>query len=225
MRGLRSTKTGFGVVALLIMLASGCSSGDDGAAPAAAADAEDGSEAAVEQQFDLSVAVTSTKFNDTRRIPRIYSCTQDDISPPITWGDVPEGTVRIALMVDGDQFPGPLWGHWVLRGIPPGRAGSYGSRAQHPRSPRHRPEGSPGHEQRRGDRVVRAVSPAGRPELSAGPRRRADPGSQPLLLPRVRPGHGPVADLRRDEVGSSAGHGRARTGGRRASPASLPARR
>ena len=57
--------------------------------PAAAADSEDGSEAAVEQytlaqQFDLSVAVTSTKFNETRRIPRIYSCTQDDISPPMT---------------------------------------------------------------------------------------------------------------------------------------------
>ena len=128
MRGLRSTKAGFGVAALLFMLALGCSSGDDGAAPAAAADAEDGSEAAVEQyalaqQFDLSVAVTSTRFNETRRIPRTYSCTQDDISPPITWGDVPEGTVSIALMVDSDQFPGPLWGHWVLWGIPPDARG------------------------------------------------------------------------------------------------------
>ena len=151
MRGLRSTKAGFGVAALLLMLALGCSSGDDGAAPAAAADAEDGSEAAVEQytlaqQFDLSVAVTSTKFNETRRIPRIYSCTQDDISPPMTWGDVPEGTVSIALMVDSDQFPGPLWGHWVLWGIPPDARGVAEGRAQHARSPRHRPECAPGHE-------------------------------------------------------------------------------
>ena len=116
MRGLRWTKAGFGVAALLFMLALGCSSDDDGAAPAAASDAEDGAEPAVgqyalAQRFDLSVAVTSTRFSETRRIPRTYSCTQDDISPPITWGDVPEGTVSIALMVDSDQFPGPLWGH------------------------------------------------------------------------------------------------------------------
>ena len=130
MRGLRPTKAGFGVAALLFMLALGCSSGDDGAAPAAAADAEDGSEAAVEQyalaqQFDLSVAVTSTRFNETRRISRIYCCTQDDISPPITWGDVPEGRVSIALMVDSDQFPGPLWGHWVLAACPRNTVGEW----------------------------------------------------------------------------------------------------
>lgn len=128
MRDLRSTRVGLGVVALLVALALGCSSGDHGTTPAAAADAEDGAEPAageyaLAQRFDLSIVVTSTKFNETRRIPRVYSCTRDDISPPITWGDVPEGTVSIAVMVDSDQFPGSLWGHWVLWGIPPDARG------------------------------------------------------------------------------------------------------
>ena len=45
------------------------------------------------------------------------------MSPPITWGDVPDGTVSLALMVDSDQHPGSLWGHWVLWGIPPDARG------------------------------------------------------------------------------------------------------
>ena len=62
--------------------------------------------------------MSSTKFNETRRIPRRYSCTQEDVSPPIAWDNVPEGTVSLALIVDSDQYPGPLWGHWVIWGIP-----------------------------------------------------------------------------------------------------------
>ena len=126
---LDSTKLALVGLALVLVVVAACSSGDGGSddsAPAAAAGkgetapaagADDG-EYALTQQFDLSIAVTSTKFNETRRIPRKYSCTQDDVSPPITWGDVPDGTVSLALMVDSDQHPGSLWAHWVLWGIP-----------------------------------------------------------------------------------------------------------
>ena len=127
---LNSTKPVLvGLALLLFVAAAACSSGDNGGtetgAPAAAAgDTEAapaaGSETGYElaQQFELSITVTSTKFNETRRIPRKYSCTEEDVSPPITWGDVPDGTVSLALMVDSDQHPGSLWGHWVLWGIP-----------------------------------------------------------------------------------------------------------
>ena len=70
------------------------------------------------QQFELSINVTSTKFNRIRRIPRKYSCTEEDISPPISWSEPPEGTVSLALVVDSNQHPGALWAHWVLWGIP-----------------------------------------------------------------------------------------------------------
>ena len=122
--------------ALVGALTVGCSSGDDGAtkavAPAdtgAAAGAQADADAAVieeytlVQQFDLNTNVTSSKFNIERRIPRKYSCTEDDVSVPITWSEVPEGTVSLALVVDSDQLPGAPWVHWVLWGIPPDARG------------------------------------------------------------------------------------------------------
>ena len=122
---------------LVAALALGCSSGGDDATTDAATSADAGSAAgaqaaadaevvveyALAQQFELSIAVTSSKFNEDRRIPRQYSCTEEDVSVPITWGEVPEGTVSLALIVDSDQFPGARWVHWVLWGIAPDARG------------------------------------------------------------------------------------------------------
>ena len=133
------------VTALVGAPALGCSSADDGATDAAAAapaeNAAAGAEAdtdaaaveqyALVQQFDLSIAVTSSKFNEERRIPRKYSCTEEDVSVPITWSEVPEDTVSLALIVESDQFPGAPWVHWVLWGIPSGCQRARGSRPQH----------------------------------------------------------------------------------------------
>ena len=94
-------------------VASDTSSGTDGA------DVEATEGYALAQQFDLSIEVTSSEFNERRRIPRKYSCTQEDISPPIAWSEPPQGTVSLALVVDSDQFPGPPYAHWVVWGISP----------------------------------------------------------------------------------------------------------
>ena len=108
--------------ALLVGLATACSSsdGNDGQAGAAggAGETQSGDIYSLKQQFPMSIDMSSTKFNETRRIPRDYSCERDDISPPIDWGDVPDGTVSLALLVDSDQAPGKAWVHWVLWGIP-----------------------------------------------------------------------------------------------------------
>ena len=130
------------VTSLLVgVLMLSCSSDDEGdAATDAAPAAADGGAAApadtpvaadttaevqvveaytLVQQFELSLTVTSSKFNRIRRIPRKYSCTEEDISVPITWSDPPEGPISLALVVDSNQHPGALWVHWVLWGIPP----------------------------------------------------------------------------------------------------------
>ena len=126
-------------IAVLAGGAMACSSGDDETdqqpaapastptavasdTPAPAGDDDAGGsdgEYRLAQQFDLSIEVTSPEFNERKRIPKKYGCEQDDVSPPVTWTDVPEGTVSLALLVDSDQFPGPRWVHWVLWGIPP----------------------------------------------------------------------------------------------------------
>ena len=120
---LRSISKVLAATALLAVMAVACLS-DDGGVPAA----QDGAGAVTEeyvlaQQFDLSIPVTSTKFNEERRIPRKYSCTQEDVSVPITWGEIPEGTVSMALLVESNQAPGPMWAHWLLWGIPPDARG------------------------------------------------------------------------------------------------------
>ncbi len=140
-----ATRTALVAVAVLAAGAMACSSGDDEvdpqpAAPASAATAavaptaaapdtstaaEDddasgsGEEGQLAQQFDLSIELTSSEFNERKRIPKKFGCEQEDVSTPLTWTDVPEGTVSIALLVDSDQFPGSRWTHWVLWGIPP----------------------------------------------------------------------------------------------------------
>jgi Raf kinase inhibitor-like YbhB/YbcL family protein len=137
---LFDTESTKAVLVGIAVLAVACSSGDDGQADASAsagtavpagttAVAEDGAASGFEeeytlaQQFDLSINLISSTFNETKRIPRKYSCTDGDISPPMTWSDIPEGTVSIALLVDSDQHPGPRWVHWMLWGIPPAAGG------------------------------------------------------------------------------------------------------
>jgi len=122
-----SIKAAFVVIALLVGTAAACSSDDEVDAQAAAdttsGDGGEGGDEATEvyvvaQQFELSLTVTSSKFNEKRRIPRKYSCTEEGVSPPITWSEPPQGTVGLALVVDSDQFPGPPYVHWVVWGIP-----------------------------------------------------------------------------------------------------------
>ena len=113
--------------ALLLIAAAACSSGDgdEGAGGAAATDAADPGSGGgdtgpykLTQQFDMSITMSSTKFNETRRIPRKYGCDQDDVSAPISWADVPEGAVSLALLMESNQFPGEMYVHWLLWNIP-----------------------------------------------------------------------------------------------------------
>ena len=66
----------------------------------------------------------STAFENGGEIPARYTCQGDDISPPLSWSDVPEGTRSLALIVEDPDAPDPAapertWVHWVLYNIPP----------------------------------------------------------------------------------------------------------
>eukprot|EP00897_Mesotaenium_endlicherianum_P003200 jgi/Mesen1/2908/ME000175S02062 len=76
-----------------------------------------------EQQLRLT-----SSFSDEGHIPRKY--TQDssnakhDLTPPVAWHAVPEGTESLALIVEdlnGTEPEGPArpWSHWVVANIPP----------------------------------------------------------------------------------------------------------
>ncbi|NOY98742.1 MAG: YbhB/YbcL family Raf kinase inhibitor-like protein [Chloroflexi bacterium] len=74
----------------------------------------------VPTEVSMPFELTSSAFAPGESIPEVYSCDGDDISPPLAWGDPPEGTQSFALITDDPDAPGGTWVHWVLYNIPAG---------------------------------------------------------------------------------------------------------
>ena len=66
----------------------------------------------------MEIKITSSAFEDGGLIPAKYTCDGSDISPPLQWEAVPEGTKSIALICDDPDAPMGTWVHWVIFGLP-----------------------------------------------------------------------------------------------------------
>ena len=63
----------------------------------------------------MSLEVKSSAFSNGGAIPRKYTGEGEDVSPPLSWSNVPEGTKEFALICDDPDAPRPTpWVHWVL---------------------------------------------------------------------------------------------------------------
>jgi len=76
----------------------------------------------------MPLSLSSTAFIHEGPIPRSHTCDAEDISPALSWTDVPEGTASLALIVDDPDAPDPdapkmTWVHWVLCNLPPDTPG------------------------------------------------------------------------------------------------------
>jgi Raf kinase inhibitor-like YbhB/YbcL family protein len=60
----------------------------------------------------------STAFEQGEPIPVKYSCDGEDISPSLAWGDPPQGTQSLALIMDDPDAPVGTWDHWIVFNIP-----------------------------------------------------------------------------------------------------------
>jgi Raf kinase inhibitor-like YbhB/YbcL family protein len=66
------------------------------------------------------IELSSTAFDPGGPIPARYTEDGDDVSPPLAWSGVPEGTKELALICDDPDAPSPAspaptpWVHWVL---------------------------------------------------------------------------------------------------------------
>ena len=66
----------------------------------------------------MEIKITSSAFEDGGLIPSKYTCDDQDISPPLQWESVPEGTASIALICDDPDAPTGTFVHWVLFNLP-----------------------------------------------------------------------------------------------------------
>lgn len=67
----------------------------------------------------MKFEITSSAFKRGEPIPMKYSCEGADISPPLTFANVPPSAKSLALIMDDPDAPSGTWVHWVLYGLAP----------------------------------------------------------------------------------------------------------
>lgn len=75
------------------------------------------------KEGERQMTITSGAFENQRAIPAEYSCRGQDVSPPLSFGGVPEGAKSLALIADDPDAPMGTWVHWVVYNIPVDRSG------------------------------------------------------------------------------------------------------
>ena len=66
-----------------------------------------------------TIKVSSDAFESGEQIPVEYTCKGSNVSPPLSWSDVPQGTKSIAIIMEDPDAPGGLFTHWILYNVPP----------------------------------------------------------------------------------------------------------
>lgn len=61
----------------------------------------------------------SSAFKENETIPSRYSYDGENVNPPLTIREVPEGTISLLLIMDDPDAPGGDWVHWLVWGIDP----------------------------------------------------------------------------------------------------------
>jgi Raf kinase inhibitor-like YbhB/YbcL family protein len=67
----------------------------------------------------MGMKISSRAFNEGTAIPAKYTCDGENVSPPLAWSGLPDGTQSLALIVDDPDAPSGTWVHWVLYNLPP----------------------------------------------------------------------------------------------------------
>ncbi len=73
-----------------------------------------------EERKMSELSISSSAFSQNGMIPPKYTCDGSDVNPPLSFGNVPEKTRTLALIVDDPDAPRGIWIHWVAWTIGPG---------------------------------------------------------------------------------------------------------
>jgi Raf kinase inhibitor-like YbhB/YbcL family protein len=67
----------------------------------------------------MAITISSPAFADGGMIPVKYTCDGEDISPQLTFDNVPPDAKSLALVADDPDAPMGTWVHWVMYNLPP----------------------------------------------------------------------------------------------------------
>jgi Raf kinase inhibitor-like YbhB/YbcL family protein len=65
-----------------------------------------------------TIKIKSKAFNHLQPIPSLYTCDGADISPPLSWSNVPPAAKSLVLIADDPDAPAKTWVHWVVYDLP-----------------------------------------------------------------------------------------------------------
>jgi Raf kinase inhibitor-like YbhB/YbcL family protein len=85
-----------------------------------------GGEPRQERALPERLTVSSPAFAAGGVIPRRFTCAGEDVSPPLRWTGVPQGTAGVALVVDEPDAPRGTYVHWAVVGIDRAATGRLG---------------------------------------------------------------------------------------------------
>jgi len=66
-----------------------------------------------------ALRLTSPAFTADARLPLRHTADGDDVSPPLSWSGVPDGTRELALICDDPDADTGVVTHWVVYGLAP----------------------------------------------------------------------------------------------------------
>jgi len=67
----------------------------------------------------MAFMLKSPAFESKDKIPQRYAQAGEDISPPLAWTDVPDGTRSLVLVVEDPDAPVGTVTHWAVFDIDP----------------------------------------------------------------------------------------------------------
>lgn len=72
----------------------------------------------IEKEYE-KIVLKSSILKENELISEKYSCKGEDISLPLEWENVPEGTISFCIIMDDPDAPSGVFTHWIIFNIPP----------------------------------------------------------------------------------------------------------
>lgn len=84
-------------------------------------------EESIKETNNMSLTLTSSAFSNGEMIPTQYTCDGDNVSPPLSISNIPEGTISLVLVMDDPDIPQEIkeargiekFNHWAIYNLDP----------------------------------------------------------------------------------------------------------